>query len=148
MTILSWRRIHLAIFLYEQFKHLTRITLRPNIQLLSKPQHAYHSSFWVTSWFDSVYNILPEGNWTDRRTYTVIIVHTCGSCKISIPSLIPGGGGEGEGCSGILWYFYTYVGSGHFWGVQNFEFQFLGGFQKNEYFLGYQDFVDIFGGTS
>ena len=27
----------------------------------------------------------------------MIIVHTCGSCKISIPSLIPGGGGGGGG---------------------------------------------------
>ena len=25
---------------------------------------------------------------------------------------------------------------------------FLGGGQKNEYFLGYEDFVDIFGGSS
>ena len=32
-----------------------------------------------------------------------------------------------------------------FFGVQNFEFYFLG-FQKNEYSFGYEDFVDIFGG--
>ena len=31
-------------------------------------------------------------------------------------------------------------------GVQNFEFQIFGGFQKNEYFFGYEDFVNIFGG--
>ena len=31
-----------------------------------------------------------------------------------------------------------------FFGVQNFEFQYFLGFQKNEYFLGYEDFVDIF----
>ena len=37
-----------------------------------------------------------------------------------------------------------HVGSGHFLGVQNFEFQYILGFQKNEYFLGYEDFVDIF----
>ena len=29
MAILSWRRIPLAILLYEQFIHLTQITLRP-----------------------------------------------------------------------------------------------------------------------
>ena len=29
--------------LYEQFIHLSYITLRPNIQLLSNPQHAYQS---------------------------------------------------------------------------------------------------------
>ena len=28
--------------------------------------------------------------------------------------------------------------------VQNFDLQYLLGFQKNEYFLGYEDFVDIF----
>ena len=40
--------------------------------------------------------------------------------------------------------FHTYVGSGHFLGVKNFEFQYFWGFQKNEYFFGYEDFVDIF----
>ena len=30
--------------------------------------------------------------------------------------------------------FHTYIGSGHFWGVQNFESHFFG-FQKNEYFF-------------
>ena len=37
---------------------------------------------------------------------------------------------------------------GSFFGVQNFEFQYLWGFQKNEYFLGYEDFVDTFWGSS
>ena len=32
--------------------------------------------------------------------------------------------------------------------VQNFEFQYFLGFQKNEYFWGYEDFVDIFLGSS
>ena len=40
MAILSWRRIPMAILLYGQFIHLTQITLRPNIQLLSTQQHA------------------------------------------------------------------------------------------------------------
>ena len=43
MTILSRKRIPLAILLYEQFIHLTQITLRPNTQLLSNRQHAYQS---------------------------------------------------------------------------------------------------------
>ena len=30
----------------------------------------------------------------------------------------------------------TYVGSRHFWGVQNFEFQYFWGFQKMNIFLG------------
>ena len=36
---------------------------------------------------------------------------------------------------------------GLFLGVQNSEFQYFGGFQKNEYFFGYyEEFVDILGG--
>ena len=37
---------------------------------------------------------------------------------------------------------------GLFWGVHNSEFQYFWGFQKNEYFFGYEDFVDIFLGSS
>ena len=37
----------------------------------------------------------------------------------------------------ILWL-------GPFLGVQKLNFNFLGGFQKNELVLGYEDFVDIF----
>ena len=33
---------------------------------------------------------------------------------------------------------------GSFFWVQNFEFQYFLGFWKNEYFLGYEDSVDIF----
>ena len=43
---------------------------------------------------------------------------------------------------------HTYIGSGYFLGVQNFEFQYFWVFQKTEYFCGYEDFVDIFGGSS
>ena len=35
-----------------------------------------------------------------------------------------------------------------FFGAQNFEFQYFWGFQKNEYFLGYEECVDIFWGSS
>ena len=37
---------------------------------------------------------------------------------------------------------------GLFLGVQNFEFQYFWGFQKNENSFGYEDLVDIFGGSS
>ena len=37
---------------------------------------------------------------------------------------------------------------GLFFWVQNFEFQLFLGFQKNEYFWGYEDFVDSFWGSS
>ena len=41
---------------------------------------------------------------------------------------------------------FTYIRRlGSFLGVQNFEFRNFWGFQKNEYFLGYEVFVDIFG---
>ena len=33
-----------------------------------------------------------------------------------------------------------------FFGVQNFDFQYFWGFQKNKYFFRYENFVDIFGG--
>ena len=48
-----------------------------------------------------------------------------------------GGGG------GTLKFLYM-CRLGLFLGVQNFEFQYFLGFQKKKYFLGYEDFVDIF----
>ena len=53
-------------------------------------------------------------------------------------TFVAGGGG--------LWYFHTYAGSGHFMGVQNFEFQYFLGFRKIET-IGYEDFVDTFWGA-
>ena len=50
------------------------------------------------------------------------------------------------GGGGVLRYFHTYVGSGHFLGFKILNFNFLEGFQKNEYFFGCDDFMDIFGG--
>ena len=52
---------------------------------------------------------------------------------------------QGEGGGGTL--IFSYIGrlGSFFWGGgggQNFEFQYFGGFQKDEYFLGYEDFVD------
>ena len=35
---------------------------------------------------------------------------------------------------------------GPFFGVKILNFNIFGGFQKNKYFLGYEDFVDIFWG--
>ena len=35
---------------------------------------------------------------------------------------------------------------GPFLGVQNFEFRYIFGFQKNKYSFGYENFVDIFWG--
>ena len=55
-------------------------------------------------------------------------------------TLVWGGGG------GTLIFSYIHR-LGPFWGVQNCESHYLGGFQKNEYFLGYEDFVDIFLGS-
>ena len=37
---------------------------------------------------------------------------------------------------GVLWYFHTYVGLGHFWGAQNFEIQYFFWFSEKWIFLG------------
>ena len=41
-----------------------------------------------------------------------------------------------------------FIGSGYFGGLKILNFNIFGGFQKTEYFWGYEDFVDIFGGTA
>ena len=38
------------------------------------------------------------------------------------------------------------VDSGYFWGFKILNFNIFAGFKKTEYFLGYEDFVDIFWG--
>ena len=48
---------------------------------------------------------------------------------------------------GVLCYFHTYVGSGHFLGLKILNFNIFFGHQKNEYSCGYEDFVVIFGGS-
>ena len=47
---------------------------------------------------------------------------------------------------GVLLYFHAYVGSGYFGGFKILNFNIFGGFQKTEYFWGYEDFVDIIWG--
>ena len=49
---------------------------------------------------------------------------------------------------GVLLYFHSYVGSVHFFGFQILNFDIFGGFQKYKYFFGYENFVDIFLGSS
>ena len=55
-----------------------------------------------------------------------------------------GGGG------GVLQYFHTYVGSGHFWGFKILNFNNLVFFFQNSFFFWgggvYENFVDIFVG--
>ena len=47
---------------------------------------------------------------------------------------------------GVLLYFHAYVGSGYFAWFKILNFNIFGGFQKTVYFLGYEDFGDIFWG--
>ena len=56
----------------------------------------------------------------------------------------PRGGGGGGGT--LVFSYIRRLGS--FFGVQKFEFKYFLGFQKNEFFWGYGDFVDIFWGSS
>ena len=46
----------------------------------------------------------------------------------------------------IFFFFFFFWGGGG--GVKILNFNILGDFQKNEYFIGYVYFVDIFGGLS
>ena len=48
-----------------------------------------------------------------------------------------------QGGGGTLIFSYIHRLSPFFW-VQNFEFRYFFGFQKNKYFLGYENFMDIF----
>ena len=54
---------------------------------------------------------------------------------------------RGGGGGGILCNFYTCVGSSYFFGFKILNFNIFGVFQKNKYFLGYEDFVDTFLGS-
>ena len=47
----------------------------------------------------------------------------------------------------VLWYFHTYVGSGHFLGVQNYESQYFWGFSDNLIFFGVWRFLGYFFGV-
>ena len=48
---------------------------------------------------------------------------------------------------GVLGCFHTYVGSGHhYFGFRISNLNTFWGFQKNEYFLGFENFMDIFWG--
>ena len=51
---------------------------------------------------------------------------------------------QGGGGGLILIYFNTYVGLGIFFWFKILNFNIFWGFQKTEYFWGYEDFVDIF----
>ena len=77
-------------------------------------------------------------------TLHVSVAHklACMAIKLLRP---PGGGGGGGGGGGTLIVSYIRRLGTFFW-VQNLEFQYFRGFQKNKYFLGYEDFVDIFWG--
>ena len=56
-------------------------------------------------------------------------------------------GSNPRGGGGLLRYFRTYVGSGYLFGVKILNFNIFGVFRKiNIFLMGYEDFVDIFGG--
>ena len=53
-----------------------------------------------------------------------------------------------RGVGGVLRYFHAYVGSAHFFGFKTLNFNIFWVFRKNNIFLEYEDFVDIFFGSS
>ena len=72
------------------------------------------------------------------------ILFICKEGLIKFCIYVPGGGGGGGAT--LIFLYSRRLGS--FFGVQNLEFQYSWGFQKNEYFLGYEDLVDILLGSS
>ena len=64
------------------------------------------------------------------------------------PSLANTEGAEGPGGGGGTLIFSHIRRLGPFLGFKILNFNIFFGFQKNEYFLGYEDFVDIFWGLS
>ena len=49
---------------------------------------------------------------------------------------------------GVLCYFHTYVGLGYSFGFKILNINIFGGLRKMYIFWGYEDFVDIFWGSS
>ena len=72
-------------------------------------------------------------SWACANAQTLLAYTTYGSV---------GGGGGGT-------LIFSYIRRlGPFLGFKILNFNIFGGFQKNKYFLGYEDFVNIFGGSS
>ena len=65
-----------------------------------------------------------------------------------VPTFARGSNFSRGGPRGVLRYFHTYVGSAHFLGFKIMNFNIFGVFRKMNIFLGYEDFVDIFLGSS
>ena len=62
-------------------------------------------------------------------------------CKFGKPMREPRGGG------GVLWYFHTYLGSGHFWGIKILIFNIFGVFRKINIFWGMKILWIFFGSS-
>ena len=75
------------------------------------------------------------------------ILHLWSVCPPGV-SVGGGGGGGGRGGGGGYSDIFIHTLAWLFFRVQNFGFQYFLGFQKIEYLLGYEVFVDIFLGSS
>ena len=86
-----------------------------------------------------------EENWATTGTITKIqtrVLATLPNPTPTHPTHNPGGVGGGGGT--LIFSYIRRLGS--FFGVKILNSNIFGGFQKNKYFLGYEDFVDIFWG--
>ena len=86
-----------------------------------------------------------EENWATTGTITKIptrVLATLPNLTPTHPIHNPRGGGGGT----LIFSYIRRLGS--FFGVKILNFNIFGGFQKNKYFWGYEDFVDIFMGSS
>ena len=75
-------------------------------------------------------------------------LHSPNGCPYICPTWVPyrllAGFHTGGGGGTLIFSYIRRVGS--FFGFKILNFNIFGGFQKNEYFWGYEDFVDMFWG--
>ena len=76
----------------------------------------------------------------------MLFLSCVGYAFVSVCLYVPCGHLLGKGGGGTL--IFSHIRRlGLFWGFKILNFNIFGGFQKNRYFLEYEDFVDIFGGV-
>ena len=87
--------------------------------------------------------LIPCGDWNVQAHVTKKYMEAVGMAGHT-----PRGGGGGRGGGGTLTFSYIRRLGPFFLGFKILNFNIFLGFQKNKYFFGYENFVDIFLGSS